>query len=152
MYLFQNKTPPPPLNLNPLYFWTLKNRIAKEKQNLNLLPSCQITKPKILKKLPYFEKRGNTPKQRSNLIKNPFIRYNISENPTIEVSCSILQDVEFLYLKGNKLLLVICNCVSAIVRGGVSHCWGGGKLDSWKEDLMDKLLTLHEASYKCWKR
>ena len=30
------------LNLNPVYIQTLKNRIAKEKQNLNLPSSCQI--------------------------------------------------------------------------------------------------------------
>jgi len=43
------------------------------------------------------EKRGNTPEKASDLNENPFIIYIISENPTVQVSSSNLQNVEFRF-------------------------------------------------------
>ena len=44
---------------------------------------------------------------------------------------------------------MICNYVSSIIRGGGESLFRGAGEIPQKNILMDKLLTLHEASVKC---
>jgi len=65
-------------------------------------------KPKIWENLPELWKKGNSSKKVTNLIESPFIRQVISDNPTIEVSSSNLQNVEFRKMWKHCRWMFIC--------------------------------------------
>ena len=68
-------------------------------------------KPKCEKICQIFEKkRGSIPKKASVHIDNSFFRYIISENATVEVSSSSLQNVEFRFFfhKKHRRCVFIC--------------------------------------------
>jgi hypothetical protein len=68
----------------------------------HLKPKIWENWPDVCKKSLFFKKSAPPPKKASDLIEKLFIRYIISENRTVDVSSSSLQNVEFgIFFKRN---------------------------------------------------